>query len=632
MCFCSLEAGGPCQLGAALPDVFQLEHTIVAGLCLDDHAVNQIAFSQIQTVHVQLVVTVLAVGFECRCYVGQVNFRFCSNGCGQGAVCKQLLVCCRNCFLVFVRGKGAEQAAQNAGCAAVLCVSSQLIVQTLLNGNFYAGNTQDLTAAVFVRLRNICGVCKHAVPFFFCCRSDCVIVSLCAHTSISGKVSVIRNLAVSGVGLVAQFAIIIVRIRDIHGTVYIFFRLIVYCECEVLISGSVDGNIPSAVAVCAFRQLAAVALGQTQLDAHCLVHPVVCGKLGAVGSQNSITVTIVIPANGIHMRTQVAVITVDVYTDEITVAGIVLYFADLNRTGVYHLAVSSCSCFTLGELECAVLLLFCGLDAGCVGVNLHSLINVDKIALRVAAGEFCAVFVNGISFLEVLVIRCRNSNRNILRTTDNRMVVCTNNCSINRNVCCAGLLILDNINGFALTLAGVVVAVAVGIEHLNSALIAASVQTVVAGCTCNRIKRTHICFVVCVALSGGCFPVAVCGTVQINALILPVFRPCHGCIAVDIIACACLFRKCRNGRSDLCSCKHSGRCCADQLFPVNLSHNDLLKIFDFAALRGAAAFGVCFHKKCNAHFHQKLFTGTRSNIVNPIAFPGCTTKFDLSIS
>ena len=61
-------------------------------------------------------------------------------------------------------------------------------------------------------------------------------------------------------------------------------------------------------------------------------------------------------------------------------------------------------------------------------------------------------------------------------------------------------------------------------------------------------------------------------------------------------------------------------------------HNDLLKIFDFAALRGAAAFGVCFHKKCNAHFHQKLFTGTRSNIVNPIAFPGYTTKFDLSIS
>ena len=49
--FFGLEAGRPCQFRAALPDVFQLEHTIVAGLCLDDHAVNQIAFAQIQTGH-----------------------------------------------------------------------------------------------------------------------------------------------------------------------------------------------------------------------------------------------------------------------------------------------------------------------------------------------------------------------------------------------------------------------------------------------------------------------------------------------------------------------------------------------------------------------------------------------------
>ena len=576
MHFCGLEAGRPCQFRAALPDVFQLEHTIAAGLCLDDHAVNQIAFAQIQTVHLQLIVTIFTVGFESRRDVGQVNFRFCGNGCGQGAVCEQLFVCCRNNGLIFVRGEACKQAAQYAGSLAVLCVSSQLVIQALFDCHFYTGNAQNFAAAIFISFGRVRGVCKHAVPLFSCCRGHCIISALCTHAGIASQICIIGNLAVSGICLVAQFTVIVICIREIHSSVNILFRFVVHCECEVLITGRINGNVPSAVAVSTLWQLAAVALGQTQLNAHGLVHPVVCGKLGAVGSQNGVTVAVVIPADCVHMSTQIAVISVDVHADKVAVAGIVLDFADFYRVLVYHFSLRCFRGGTLGELECAVLLLFCHLDAGSVGIYLNFFVDIDQIFFGIAALDFCPVFIDRIGFLEVLIICCRNSNRNIFRSHDYRVVVCTSRFSVYHNGCGTSISVADHVDRFVLSLAGIVVAVSVGVKYLYGALIAAAVQTVVAGGTGDCIICTQVGFSMGIGISRRSFPVAVCGTVQINALILPILCPSQRCGTVHIICGACFFGIRRDRRSDLCSCQYSGRRCTDKLFPVDLSHSNLL--------------------------------------------------------
>ena len=295
-----------------------MQHTILLSILHGyDCTINGI-IAQIQACHINFIVAIFSVGANARCYIAQVNFCLLGNGCRQRTVCIQFLVSLRF-VLVFVYSKGIKQAAQCTGSLTAFFVCQQTVIQILFNGNFYALNTQNLTTAVFICFGSIsaCLLC----PFFSGCRSHCIICIFCTHTSIASQICCIGNCAVCGVGFVAQFTIVVICIWNIHCTIHIFSRSSFNGKGEILIARCINSNIPSAcTAFITSRQLATQALCQTQLNAHGLVHPVICCKLCTIGSQNRILIAIVIPANGIHMCTQIAIITANVHPQEIAIS------------------------------------------------------------------------------------------------------------------------------------------------------------------------------------------------------------------------------------------------------------------------------------------------------------------------
>ena len=318
MRFLCFHANRPSQLFSALPDVFQMQHTILLSILHGyDCTINGI-IAQIQACHINFIVTIFCVGADARCYIAQVHFCFLRNGCRQRTVCIQFFVSLRF-VLVFVYSKGIKQAAQCAGSLTAFFVCQQTVIQILFNGNFYALNTQNLTTAVFICFGSIsaCLLC----PFFSCCRSHCIICIFCTHTSIACQIRCIGNCAVCGVGLIAQFAIVVICIRNIHCTIHILSRSSFNGKGVILIARCINSNIPFAcTAFITSRQLATQALCQTQLNAHRLVHPVICCKLCTIGSQNRILIAIVIPANSIHMCTQIAIIAVNINPQKIAIS------------------------------------------------------------------------------------------------------------------------------------------------------------------------------------------------------------------------------------------------------------------------------------------------------------------------
>ena len=277
------------------------------------------------------------------------------------------------------------------------------------------------------------------------------------------------------------------------------------------------------------------------------------------------------------MCAQIAIITLDVHTNEITVARVVLNAGDLNGIRIYSLALRCFRSGTLGELECAVCLLFRSLQTGSVGINADSLIDVHQILFGVAAGDGVAVFINSESFLESLVLICRNCHRNVFRANVDRVVISAGHFTIYCDICTA-VAVLDNVHGLVLSLAGVVVSVALRVVNLYGALVASTMQTVVAGGTGYGIVCAEVIFSVGVFLCGGCSQIAVCGIVQIHALVLPVFCPCQSSVAVDVVSGVLRCADC-NSRDRLCGCEHCSGCNANELFPVFLLHKNLLKCF-----------------------------------------------------
>ena len=91
----------------------------------------------------------------------------------------------------------------------------------------------------------------------------------------------------------------------------------------VLIPEGVDGHLPVTGAVGAGRELAARGIGEAELDAHGLVHPVVGSEFGAEGCLGvgvAGIVAVVGPGDGLHIGSQVAIVGREVKSHELAIA------------------------------------------------------------------------------------------------------------------------------------------------------------------------------------------------------------------------------------------------------------------------------------------------------------------------
>ena len=114
---------------------------------------------------------------------------------------------------------------------------------------------------------------------------------------------------------------------------------------RVGIAQCTDGDGPVAGAIGALRQLATGGIAQTQLDAHGLVHPVVGCKLGAVGGLGvgvGAVIAVVGPHHRLHPGAQLAVVAVQIHTDELAKAAYIAAAAQVHGKTIRSLLGGFC--------------------------------------------------------------------------------------------------------------------------------------------------------------------------------------------------------------------------------------------------------------------------------------------------
>ena len=207
----------------------------------------------------------------------------------------------------------------------------------------------------------------------------------------------------------------------------------------VLVAEGVDRDLPVAGAVGAGGQLAAGGLGEAELDAVGLVHPVVGRELGAVGGERvgaRFVAAVVSPGHGLHVGTEVAVaVAVEVHAQELAeragVEGVGVLGVRLGGAhdgggdvrGGLERPVLDAGGGAVGlrgaEGEAAVVGLGHGLEAVGVGVNLGDEARVrGEVVLREAALERLAVGDEVIGRLERFEVGGRDLDGHVLEARD----------------------------------------------------------------------------------------------------------------------------------------------------------------------------------------------------------------------
>ena len=112
----------------------------------------------------------------------------------------------------------------------------------------------------------------------------------------------------------------------------------ILCSCLeavgiVIISKSIHCQFPVSCSVCSSRKLAACRFCKSKLDSHCFMHPVICGKLGPIRSEAFCIcgiISIIIPAYSLHICTKIAIISIEIHTEEFAVASACCFYTRLD--------------------------------------------------------------------------------------------------------------------------------------------------------------------------------------------------------------------------------------------------------------------------------------------------------------
>ena len=267
----------------------------------------------------------------------------------------------------------------------------------------------------------------------------------------------------------------------------------------IAVTERVNRDFPLARAVRAFRQLRAERVGQAELNAHGLVHPVVSCEFRTVGGERggiAFISAVILPDNGLHMAAEVAVIlgvslgVIKINTQHFTeVAGIRLRFRlDVLVCG-FKLSILDAGAGTgLARTEAErVALLRNFLQAVGVLVYCGNCRVRLQIFFTVTALKRCAVLGNSVLAAEICKIGRLYLDRNILDAGD----------VVGSHVDC-GLVVstavcIDKVVAVRPRNRMVVICFAVlGAVDNNALLEAAAMQTVVGRCAGNRIERALI--------------------------------------------------------------------------------------------------------------------------------------------
>ena len=283
-------------------------------------------------------------------------------------------------------------------------------------------------------------------------------------------------------------------------------------------------------------ELRAERVGQTELNTHKLVHPVVSCELRTVGRENIFAVAVILPDNGLHMTAEVAVIlgcilgVIKVNTEHFTeVAGISLSFR-------LDILVCGFECLALDAGAGAGLALAKGIAVGgtqgdflkTVGSAVYCgncRVGIQIVFTETALKRF-AVLGNSVVLAEFSEIVRLYLDRNVLDAGD----VVGGNADF---VLVVGLAVcIDKVVAVRPRNRVIILVMVLGVDN-NALLEAAAMQTVVARCAGNRIERALVVFVVAVEGIGPIIPLAV--LVQVNTLALPVFVIRNSGVSVNVL-------------------------------------------------------------------------------------------------
>ena len=286
----------------------------------------------------------------------------------------------------------------------------------------------------------------------------------------------------------------------------------------IVVAQGVDGELPVAGAVGALGQLAALGLGEAQLNAHGLVHPVVGGKLGAIGGKGvgvGRIVAVVGPGDALHVGAQVAVVAVKVHAQELAIGAARVLNRGLDARGGLELLVLDARVGAGGgsrEAKGAVVVRY-GLKAVGVGIDSRDQAGVSlKVLLAKAAGKRLAIGDKAMARLKGLQVRGLDLDGDILEAGHlvaghgvHRAVGCRH--SFSPAVDGEGVAV-DIDKGLAVGIVRGVDVLALGGFDDVGALVAAAMQTVVKGRAGHHVVAATIVFVDAVArisigLAGG---------------------------------------------------------------------------------------------------------------------------------
>ena len=281
---------------------------------------------------------------------------------------------------------------------------------------------------------------------------------------------------------------------------------------RVGVAQRVDGDGPIAGLV-SDRAARSEGIRQTQLNAHGLVHPVICGELRTIGRLRvgvSAVVAVVSPDDRLHPGAQLAIISVQVNADGLakaadSVALTKIDFVTGGRFQRFALNAGGCADLRLTEVEAAVVVLDRLSQA--VGILIHSRNQIisRQLIFSVAAHKPAPVGDGGILCLERLHIVGLDLNGNILNTghfivihLDGRTVRLGDRTAIPADGGAVG-----QVNGLTVgrpmrhRIAG-----AIGSIDHRTALEAAAVQTVIGGGTGDHVKRALVTLPPAVLIAG----------------------------------------------------------------------------------------------------------------------------------
>ena len=298
------------------------------------------------------------------------------------------------------------------------------------------------------------------------------------------------------------------------------------------------GELPIPGAVGAFGQLAAQRVGQAQLDAHGLVHPVVGGELGSErGNRLGVraVVAIVFPGHCLHVGTQVAKVLREVNTQKLAVRTRCLFDGSAHARKVRRLKrlarntgiASSCS---LRERE-GIAIFRDGFQAvGSRGYLSRFAVRL-QLALAITAGQRAAVLNEAVRRLERVQVGSLHLHRHVLQTRDLVVLhgvihaVAGHVAAVPRHGLAIG-------GGEGLAVSGPGCQLELGaLVGLNGghALVAATVQAVVGGGAGHRVERAFVRLVTRVEQIAGSGGIA-----RLHAFGRPVLGPGQASVAVGI--------------------------------------------------------------------------------------------------